>query len=163
MSVFNLQGSLDRAARKSARRPRSDRGRSRLSPRLAARIDVLLSGQERPAVHVLASELEAYAARHRLRAPARATIYAALARAPVPAFEKRRLPESVRHALHNLEDDAVVPGAQVAFAAFNRGDTVALCFAAGLPWSCLAAASRLPGFRPKSLALLRAVMRYRGI
>lgn len=75
----------------------------------------------------------------------------------------RSLPESVRRSLHNLGKDAIVPGNQVAFAAFNRGDTLALCWASGLPWPCLRHAARLPGFRPKSLALLFAVMRYRGI
>jgi len=163
MSGFNLQRSLDRAARKSTRRVRSDRGRSRLEPRLAAQLDSLLSGQERLPMHVIARELGRNAARLGLRSPARATLYAALERATVPAFEKRTLPESVRVALHNVADDEIVPGHQVAFAAFNRGDVAALCFGAGLPWSCLAAASRLSGFRPKSRSLLHAVMRYRGI
>lgn len=112
---------------------------------------------------VLMKEMVAHCRRHRLPPPARATLYASLSRAPVASFPMRSLPKSVRRALHNLDDDAVVPGDQVAFAAFNRGDTRALCWAAGLPWPCLRHAALLSGFRPKSLALLVAVMRYRSI
>lgn len=101
--------------------------------------------------------------RHRVAPPARATLYASLSRSPAAFFPMRSLPTSVRRALHNLGDDAVVPGDQVAFAAFNRGDTQALCWASSLPWYCLRQASMIAGFRPKSLALLVAVMKYRGI
>ena len=111
----------------------------------------------------LVQAMAAHCRRHRLLPPARATLYASLSRAPVASFPMRSLPESVRRALHNLGDDAVVPGDQVAFAAFNRGDTQALCWASGLPWPCLRHAALVPGFRPKSLALLRSVMRFRGI
>jgi hypothetical protein len=123
----------------------------------------LLGGQEQPPMSELMKELAAHCRRHRAPMPARATLYASLGRASVPSFPMRALPPSVRRALHNLDDDAVVPGDQVAFAAFNRGDTSALCWASGLPWPCLRHAALIPGFRPKSLALLLAVMRYRGI
>ncbi len=46
--------------------------------------------------------------------------------------------------------------------AFNYGDTRALSFAAGMPWACLARAADKSGWRPKSLALLGAVMSCRG-
>ena len=111
----------------------------------------------------LVAEVAAYCARRQLPAPARATLYAALARVPVARFSMSELPASVSRTLHNLDREAVVPGDQVAFAAFSRGDTTALCWAAGLPWPCLRHAALLPGFRPKSRALLLAVMRYRGI
>ena len=39
----------------------------------------------------------------------------------------------------------------------------ALSFAAGLPWICLHHAARMRGFRPKSRALLRAVLSFRRI
>ena len=112
---------------------------------------------------VLMKEMVAHCRRHQLPPPARATLYASLSRAPVSSFPMRELPESIRRALHNLGNDAVVPGDQVAFAAFNRGDTTALCWASGLPWPCLRHAALWSGFRPKSLALLLAVMRYRAI
>ncbi len=111
----------------------------------------------------LMKEVLTHCRRHRLPAPARATLYASLSRAPMPSFAMPSLPESVRRALHNLGDDAVVPGDQVAFAVFNRGDTSALCWASGLPWPCLRNAGLWSAFRPKSRALLAAVMRYRGI
>jgi hypothetical protein len=123
----------------------------------------LLGAHEQPPMRVLVKEMVAHCRRHRLPAPARATLYASLARVPVSSFPMRSLPESVRRALHNLGNGAVVPGDQVAFAAFNRGDTSALSWASGLPWPCLRHAARLPGFRPKSRALLIAIMRYRGI
>jgi hypothetical protein len=128
-----------------------------------AKLAELFGEQEQPAMSELMRAMAAHCRRHRLAPPARATLYASLSRAPVASFPMRSLPESVRRALHNLGDDAVVPGDQVAFAAFNRGDTPALCWASGLPWPCLRHAALVPGFRPKSLALLRSVMRYRGI
>jgi hypothetical protein len=94
--------------------------------------------------------------------PSRASIYNAFARVAPPSFEKGLLPPEVQAALHNV-GDGPVPGRQVAFAAFNYGDERALSFAAGLPWSCLYQAARMRGFRAKSLALLRAVMAFRGI
>jgi hypothetical protein len=51
----------------------------------------------------------------------------------------------------------------VAFAAFNYGDVHAISFASGLPWLALYQADRVRGWRPKSHALLRAVMADRGI
>jgi hypothetical protein len=56
-----------------------------------------------------------------------------------------------------------VPGDQIVFYCFNYGDVRAISYAAGMPWLCLARASARRGFRSKSLALLRAVMKIRGI
>ena len=130
---------------------------------METRLAELLGEHEQPAMSVLMAEMAVHCRRHRLPPPARATLYASLSRAPVASFPMRSLPESVRRALHNLGDDAVVPGDQVAFAAFNRGDTSALSWASGLPWPCLRHAALVSGFRPKSLALLLAVMRWRSI
>jgi hypothetical protein len=151
------------ARRATARGRRSDIGRSRLHPAVQTKLAELLGAPEQPPMSVLIKEMAAHCRRHRLPTPARATLYASLSRAPVSSFPMRSLPESVRRALHNLGNDAVVPGDQVAFAAFNRGDTSALSWASGLPWPCLRRAALLSGFRPKSRALLLAIMRYRGI
>ena len=79
-----------------------------------------------------------------------------------PRFALDGLPAAVRRCLHNVSSGPV-PGQQVVFAAFNYGDTRALSFASGMPWSCLYRAARMPGFRAKSASLLRAVMAYRGV
>jgi hypothetical protein len=152
-----------RPERRAARRRRSDIGRSRLHPVVETKLAELLGGHEQPAMSALMAEMAEHCRRQRLPPPARATLYASLSRAPVASFPMRSLPESVRRALHNLGDDAVVPGDQIAFAAFNRGDTSALSWASGLPWPCLRHAALVSGFRPKSLALLLAVMRWRSI
>jgi len=83
-------------------------------------------------------------------------------RVEAPSYDAADLPLAVQRCLHNVET-GLVPGHQVAMAAFNYGDTRALSFAAGMPWPCLRRAARTPGLRPKSLALLRAIMVYRGI
>ncbi len=83
-------------------------------------------------------------------------------RAEPPLYALDELPEAVRRCLHNV-GRGPIPGHQVAFAAFNYGEPRALSFAAGMPWSCLHRAARMSGFRPKSLALLRAVVAYRRI
>lgn len=163
MSWIEGPASFASSGRARSRARRSDIGRSRLHALVEIKLAELLGGQEQPAMRELMKEIVAHCRRHRLPPPARATLYASLARAAVPSFPMGSLPGSVRRALHNLGNDAVVPGDQVAFAAFNRGDTRALCWASGLPWPCLRRAALVPGFRPKSLALLAAVMRYRGI
>ncbi len=95
--------------------------------------------------------------------PARATVYAFISNAPTPSYRWSDLPPSVRATLHNVDPAARVPGPQLVQRAFNAGDVAAISFAASLPWLCLYQAREVPGFRPKSLALLRAVMRTRGI
>ncbi len=61
------------------------------------------------------------------------------------------------------DSDLRVPGPQVVFYAFNYGSAGAVSFASGLPPLCLERAASLRGWRPKSRALLRAVMSYRGL
>lgn len=75
----------------------------------------------------------------------------------LPSYPRSELPAAITRTLHNVGGDEI-PGDQVVFAAFNYGDTRALGFASAMPWSCLYGAARLRGWRPKSLALLRAVM-----
>jgi hypothetical protein len=122
----------------------------------------ILGSQDRPAVAEVLRELRSFCRSRSLRMPSRATVYNAMNRVPIPTFEYEDLPNSVQRTLHNVAHGPI-PGHQVAFAAFNYGDTRALSFASGLPWVCLHAASKLRGFRPKSRALLDAVIAYRGI
>ena len=122
----------------------------------------LFAGVERPSVADILASLRAYCRKERLRCPSRATIYNAMRRVVPPAYSLDELPEEVRRCLHNV-DGARVPGHQVVFAAFNHGDVRALSFASGMPWACLYRAVSVPGSRPKSRALLQAVLEYRGI
>jgi hypothetical protein len=122
----------------------------------------ILGSQERPAVVDVLRKLESYCRSRSLRMPSRATIYNAMDRVPIPMFAYEDLPSSVQRTLHNVAHGPI-PGHQIAFAAFSYGDSRALSFAAGLPWVCLRAASKARGFRPKSRALLDAVIAYRGI
>jgi hypothetical protein len=127
------------------------------------KLDQLLSTRERPSIADVRAEIGRLCRREGLRPPSRATIYAAIERAETPLYETRTLPEPVRRALYNLDGVVAVPGHQVVFCAFNYGETRALSFAAGMPWLCLHRAARLRGWRPKSLALLKAVMRCRDL
>jgi hypothetical protein len=165
VSEISLEASLARArARLEGRSPkrRSDAGRSRLPPAVEAELTALLSSRERPRMSDVHRALTAFCRPRRLPAPSRSTLYNAIERIEPPAFRTDRLPWAVRRTLHNVQH-GLVPGHQVAFAAFNYGDTRALSFAAGLPWLCLYRAARLGGWRPKSRALLQAVAACRGI
>ena len=86
-------------------------------------------------------------------------------RVAVPEVRWDELPPEVRRCLFNLDRPAsgTLPGDVVAFYAFNHGHGRALSYGAGLPWLCLVRAARRPGWRPKSRALLEAVMRLRGL
>ncbi len=121
-----------------------------------------LARRERPDPAAAFRAIQAFCTRGGLRAPSRASVYAAVDRVEPPFYAAAELPEPVRRCLHNV-DGARVPGDQVVFAAFNYGDTRALSFASAMPWACLRRAARRSGFRPKSLALLRAVLQVRGI
>jgi hypothetical protein len=123
---------------------------------------LVVEGAERPSATRVRKKLAEYCRRRRLPVPSRATVYNALLRVAVPSYRRDALPNDVNRTLHNVGGNEV-PGDQVVFAAFNYGDTRALSYAAALPWPCLLRASRLRGWRPKSAALLRAVMMYRGI
>ena len=167
MAAFDLGDSLRRAEERLgpavARRPRRDRGRSRLAPELQAELERLLTGRERPPVRVISGRLERFCRERGCGVPARATIYQAMARAPSRSYEVNELPAAVRETLHNLAEDGAVPGHQLAFHCLNYGGVRALSFAAGLPWLALYQAARLPGWRPRSRGVLEAILRTRGI
>lgn len=146
-----------------SRRPRRDHGRSRLPSELQSKLEGLLQGQERPPVRAILSRLADYCADKAFDVPARATIYAAMARVPAGAYRVRELPPAVRESLYNLAEDGSVPGHQLAFHCLNYGSTAAASFAAGLPWLALYQAARLPGWRPRSRGLLEAIVKVRGI
>lgn len=170
---FDLRQSLARARERlqpaagkqssSARATRSDAGASRLHPELQRQLDRLFSGAERPRMRDVRAQLAATCARGGLQPPSRAAIYAWLPRAAVPSYRVGELPAHLRELIHNLDDAAEIPGPQLVCALMNHGDTRALSYAAGMPWLCLVRAERLRDFRPKSHALLRAVLRGRGL
>jgi hypothetical protein len=154
---------LGRALRVPLRRPRSDRGQSRLPSPVRAKLTELLSGMERPAMSALLQDLRAFCDRSGDATPARATVYSFMATAEIAKYVPVQLPPPVQQALYNLAPDTPVPGHQLAFYCFNYGDLRAVSFASGLPWLALYQAGRLRGFRPKSRGLLEAVLRVRGI
>lgn len=170
MSVFELEKSFERAerrlggkSRKSTRRPRSDRGKSRLDPAVIDCLARLTGGQERPRMKVLLRELAAECDSHGLEAPSRASVYKLLASLPVATRRVADLPPAVQDALYNLDPATAVPEHQVAFYCFNYGAIAAVSFAAGLPWLALYQALRLPGYRARSRGLVEAVARARRI
>jgi hypothetical protein len=82
-----------------------------------------------------------------------------------PTFAVATLPKEVRECLYNLEPESraglAVPADQLAFYCFNYGGPRAISYAAGLPKLSLERALHRPGFRPKSRALLAAVLKFR--
>ncbi len=170
MSVFNLDKSMDRArermglpGRVSTRKPRSDRGVSRLDPRVLKWLTVELSGQDRPSISEMRERLARRCRSAEIRPPARATVYKLIDSLPTPRYRVNELPASVQSALYNFEPGSEVPGHQLAFYCFNYGDLRAMSFAAGLPWLAIHQALRLPGYRPKCRGLIEAVARTRRI
>ncbi len=135
----------------------------RLDGRVESEMVRLLHGTERPRLAVVREKLLRFCDRHQLRAPSRATIYNFIDRCPDHHYSIAELPGYVRDALYNLDPNDSVPGHQLAFYAFQYGDNRAACFAAGLPWIDLHQANRMRGWRPRTIGLLRAVMRRRGI
>jgi hypothetical protein len=123
----------------------------------------ILAGQERPPTQQILRDLAVACTALGEKIPARATVYAFVAKAPTQAYRRSDLPQQVQSALFNLDDDAVVPGHQVAFACLNHGGMRAVCFAAGLQWLALYQAARMRGWRDKSRGLILAVLRARGI
>jgi hypothetical protein len=168
MTVFDLKASLERARDRlgddpPSRRPRSDRGRSRLDPRVRDALSQLLQGQERPPVREIRAALGEYCATLGLRAPARATIYQAIEHTVPRSYDIARLPTPARESLYNLDAKGSVPGHQLAFYCLNYGGLAAASFAAGLPWLALHQASRLPGWRRRSRGVLDAILHVRRI
>lgn len=170
MSAFDLAASLARAERRlggaggpPGRRARSDRGRSRLDPRVLDIVQNVLSTPERPGMSRALEEIAGRCREAALRPPSRATVYTLLDTMPSGTWRVSRLPRAVRDALYNLDPDGDVPGHQLAFYCFNYGDLSAASFASGLPWLALHQALRLPGFRPRARGLLEAAASVRGI
>jgi hypothetical protein len=167
MSDFNLAESLaearQRLSPRSTRSTRADAGRPRMGHKAQEILELLLAGRERPPMRELLSQLAERCQTLGERCPSRATVYSYLPNASGPTYSVQELPAYARASLYNLDDHAAVSGSQLAFYLFNHGDARSLSFAAGMPWLCLLQADRLRGFRPKSHALLRAIMRARGI
>ena len=90
MSVFSLKESQKRAEVRLGggkppgrrRRRRSDAGAFRLDSGVAARLDALLGGQERPRVADVLRRLQAWCEGAERRCPSRATVYAYMDRGP---------------------------------------------------------------------------------
>jgi hypothetical protein len=123
----------------------------------------LLHGRDRPAIDSLLAETRARARALRIEAPSRASIYNFMKRCPPHRYAIASLPEPVRKALYNVDPEGTILGHQLAFYAFQHGDLRAACFAAGLPWIDLYLADGLRGWRERSHALLRSVLRFREI
>ncbi len=168
-SPFDLQSSLQRAEARLAgsgltkRRRRSDLGALRVAPRAVSELRRLLAGDEFPGVQSILAALSRACERHGVGCPSRATVYKLILREPGRRYSAAGLPPAARAALYNLDADAQVPAAQLAFYCFNYGELEALHFAAGLPWLALYQAYRMRGWRPRSRGLLRAVLVARGI
>ncbi len=164
MSAFDFDQSMARAShRLDARRAkRADQGSTRFAPRVEAEVQRLLSTTERPSLLTVERQLRDICAQWGEPAPSRASLYNAVKRARPPVYRVAELPKVVQDTLLNV-DNAEIDGAQLAFCAMNYGSPEALCFAAGLPWICLLRASQMRGHRPKSNALLQAVLAFREI
>jgi hypothetical protein len=167
MSAFELEPTLDRARLRlppeRSHRRRSDAGQPRLHRRTLARLRTAVLGQERPRFTIVHRDLAAWCRSVGLPAPARASIYGALAHLPGHAYRVPALPAHVQATLYNLDLAGSVPGHQLAFYCFNYGGLAAVSFAAGLPWLDLYQAARLGGWRPRSRGLLTAALAARGI
>src|ERR1051326_2405332 len=135
MSELILGDSVARASKRlrtSERRPRSDRGHSRLSPRVEAELLRILERTDRPPIVEAHRKLRSFCRRARLEVPSRGTLYNALARVPAPAYEFGELPPEVRQTLHNVAHGKI-PGPPGVFAAFTYGEARALGLPAGRP------------------------------
>jgi hypothetical protein len=166
MSSIHLQASQARALARfakaaPARRPRADRGKSRLDARVQARLFELLSCEEHMGVTAAMKLVARDCRRWGLRPPSRATIYNFAACVPTAVHQVADLPAHVRRALYNLDAASLVPEAQIVFYCFNYGDLRAVSFAAGRSWLALYQAGRTRGWRPKSRGLFQAVLRAR--
>jgi hypothetical protein len=123
----------------------------------------LVLGQDRPSMAAIEHRVSEVAARYGRRPPSRASLYNALSGLEGHTYRVERLPPKVREALYNLAPEGAVPGHQVVFYCFNYGSLAAVSYAAGLPWIDLYQARRVRGWRSRSLGLLHAAMRVRGI
>lgn len=168
MSAFDLSQALSRAAERfgeprKMRRARSDRGKSRFPPEVAAELRAALLGQERPPMATVLERLQTFCKSRNLRPPARATVYEWMENVLVPTYLIEELPAAVCETLYNLPPAGEIPGPQLAFHCFNFGNLGAMSFAAGLPWLTLHQAARSRGWRRGSRGALAAVLTVRGI
>jgi hypothetical protein len=123
----------------------------------------LLAGHRRPRMKELLRELDAFCRSRGLRTVSRATVYQFMARVRTAEHRAGDMPPAVRAALYNLDDDTMVPAAQLAFYCFNYGNLGAMSYAAGMPWLALFQAARMRGWRFMSRGVLEAVVRVRGV
>ena len=169
VSKLTLEPSLAKAAERwgsSQRRPRADRGHGRLHPEVERKIADLVRTRERPTLAGVHAKLDAFCRRRGFRTPARTSIYNALDRVEVPYLDWETLPTQVREALYNQrggDASLQMPGDQVVFYSFNYGSPRAVSYASGMDWLSLHRAAKRRGWRPKSRALLEAVLHYRNI
>lgn len=170
MSAFDLAASLERAEQRfataegtPARRQRSNTGKTRLPAPLVGVLHEMARRQERPPMKDVLEAVRAVCRREGLPVPSRATVYRFLEYCPPRQVRVADLPTSVRGALYNLDPGRMVPGHQLAYYVFNYGDAQAMSYAAGLPWLDLYQASRMRGWRTRSLGVLRAVLLRRKI
>ena len=166
MSLPKLNTSFVRAERRllqNKRRRRSDAGSSRFSQAVQDKMRQLLLQTDRPRISDLMRELKRYCIAHGERCPSRASLYNFAKNVQAHSYLPKDLQRELRDSLYNLAQDQPVPGHQLVFYALHNGNTAAICQAAALPWLDLYQASLLPGWRPRSRGLLRAIMRSRGI
>jgi hypothetical protein len=170
MTAFDLSRSMESARRRlgtaaarGTRRPRSDRGKPRVDPRVIELLAARVGGYSPPPMTGILRELSEGCKERGLAPPSRATVYNLLPKLPTPALRWGDLPLAVRSALYNLGPGGRAPAHQVVFYCFNHGDLAAMSFAAGLPWLALYQALRMPGHRPRCRALLEAAARARGL
>lgn len=130
---------------------------------MLAELRTLALGLSRPSMSTTERRIAELCRALGLRPPSRASLYNAFSGIEGHVYDISRLPPHVRDCLYNLASSGTVPGHQLAFYCFNYGTMAAVSYAAGLPWLDLYQASRLRGWRPRSLGLLRAAMSVRGI
>lgn len=155
MRPFDLERSMSEAEQRlpprpegTARRPRSDAGKSRLPDAVVGALLKMMRRQERPPMREMLDEIAEVCRQIRETTPSRATIYRFMAQCPPRQVRIADLPDSVRETLYNLDHNGLVPGHQLAFYAFSFGDMRALSFATGLPWPDLYQADRMRGWPP---------------
>ena len=165
--MFNIGDSqrqaVSRLGRASARRRRSDAGRSRLAPEVLKELRLAALRQDSPSMAGLQRRVSDICGALGIRPPCRASLYNTLSRIEGHRYSIALLPTHAAAALYNLAPTGEVPGHQLAFHCFNYGSLPAISYAASLPWLDLYQAARLRGWRPRSRGLLRAVMRDRRI
>lgn len=170
MSLPSLKDSISQAIKRFGdapsqcrHRPRSDRGKMRLGPKVQDILIGLLADQERPSMRDLLRALEERCQTRGCKFPSRASVYHFLEKVVVHQFSISDLPKTVQACLFNLDPEGEIPGHQLVFYLINYGELPELCYAAGMPWIDLYQALRLRGYRPKRRGLLEAIALLRRI